>query len=448
MAEKRRLWHSAPLRQALLLVIVVAVVNLATLGGAWLKMRADLSAELAQQLAQEMAGMDISATAPAMATLVEARARASDPRETVFAFLGTDGRQAGNARADVSGSNVVLSARDPARPLGEAGYIHEIRRLSGGVLIVAKSLSPVQRLRDTFLSLLVFSLVPTVLISLGIGTLIARREARRVKRIEAALAAMAAGDLSARVRAEGDDDLSRVGRGVDRMAKKQEAATEALRQVSSDIAHDLRTPLQRIAVTLDELRMRLPETGETADLAARASEEAERAVAVFRALLQIAQIEGGSPAARFAPVDLGEVARRVADLYEPAAEDRGDDLRLILPELPTMVRGDADLLGQALANLIENALRHTDPGARIAITVAPGLLRVADNGPGIPEPEREKVRRRLYRLEHSRTTPGNGLGLALVDAIAALHGAELKLGDNAPGLVVELRFGEGAAVSR
>jgi signal transduction histidine kinase len=191
-------------------------------------------------------------------------------------------------------------------------------------------------------------------------------------------------------------------------------------------------------VILADLEERLPE-GEEQRLAARARDESDHAVAVFRALLEIARIEGGKARERFAPVDLGEVTGRIVELYQPSGEDEGVTIRLTV-DGPAQVEGDADLIGQALANLIENALRHAGEGGEIVVSVAGREMSVADRGPGIPEAERDKVLRRLYRLERSRTTPGNGLGLALVAAIAEAHGATLTLADNAPGLVVTLRF--------
>ncbi|WP_161594653.1 sensor histidine kinase [Marimonas lutisalis] len=441
-----RLWRSTPVRQALLLVLVVALLTLTSLGAAYLKMRSDTARAIHNDLRQELAAFDVSATPGALATLVAARARVTDPAETVYAFLGNDGRYAGNARAVLTGGQVRLSALDASRPLGDAGYLHEIERLSGGVLIVAESLAPIARLTDTFLSLLAFSLGPTILVSLGLGVLIARRSARRVARIEATLDDIAGGNLAARYDTcdRSGDDISRIGQGINRMAGKQQTATEALRQVTTDIAHDLRTPLQRLSVLLDDLRSHLPADGPASDLANSARGETERATDVFRALLHIAQIEGGEPASRFGPVDLVATARQIAELYAPTADERGDQLVLDLPDLPVMITGDAGLLGQALANLVENALRHAPAGGTLTISVTsdgPAAdLTVGDTGPGIPEAERANVLRRLYRLERSRTTSGNGLGLALVSAIASLHEAELSLADNHPGLRVTLRF--------
>ncbi|PTW51269.1 HAMP domain-containing sensor histidine kinase [Rhodovulum kholense] len=441
-ASLRHLMRSTPVRQALALVAVVALANLLSLGGAYLTLRADLARSIRADLDAELASFDLSATPAALSAIVRARARAADPAKTVTVFLAADGRQVGNARATLDGGDIHLSPGD--QPLGAAGYLHEVRPLSGGLLIVAESLAPIAELRRTFLSLLAFSLGPTVLISLGVGVLIARRTARRVDGIEETLDRLSAGDLSARLPPDPlpADDLSRIGAGVNRLAARQEAATEALRQVTADIAHDLRTPLQRISVLIQDLRARLPDEGDPAELADRASAEVDRAVSVFRAMLEIAQIEGGQASARFQPFDLGLTVRQVVELYQPSVEDAGHRLSLSCPETGPTVRGEPSLIAQALANLVENALRHTSEGSRIDIAVTadpPGLI-VADDGPGVPEGERDKVLRRLYRLERSRTTPGHGLGLSLVAAIASLHGARLTLEDNAPGLRVRLAF--------
>lgn len=445
----RDLVRSTPVRLALGLVLLFSTVSLITLGLAYWQIRTRTEAGIEANLDQHVAGFRVAATPDALATLVIAEASAADPETRIFTFIRADGRSFGNARAEFQGDEVFLRGIEGGRRLSPVGYVSRVLPMAGGLLVVAESRAPIADLRETMVGLLLLSLLPTVLLSLGAGTLIALASARRVRRIEAALGRLTQGDLTARVGpAAGtrDDDLARIGAGLDRMAEAQEASVAALRQVSADIAHDLKTPVQRIGVLLNDLRDRLPEGGPEAAIAERAQAEAERAVAVFRSLLQIAQIEGGSPKSRFAPVDLAALARRFAEFYEPAAEDSG---HLLAPvTLPAgedfTVTGDKDLLGQVIANLIENALRHTPAGTSVAITLSREgdavVLAVADSGPGIPADERERVLRRLYRLERSRTTPGNGLGLALVAAIADLHGAALNLGDNAPGLRVSLRF--------
>ncbi|MBF9033081.1 HAMP domain-containing protein [Rhodobacterales bacterium HKCCE2091] len=434
---------STPLRQALILLVLFSVIEVATLGVAFVKMRADLGREIAVGLEREMAGFDLSATPRAMSAIVAARARASDPARSVIVFLSDDGSQTGNAVAEFDAETLRLVPGDPSRPLSEAGYLRRIERLSGGVLVLGASLEPVRDLRETFFSLVLLSLVPTILLSLAIAGMVARRTARRVDAVERVLSRLSAGDLSARLPDPGPapDDLGRIAAGVNRMAARQEAATGALRQVTSDIAHDLRTPLQRISVLLQDLGHHLAPGSPEADLADRAQAEAGNAVSVFQAMLAIAQIEGKGRSIAMEPLDLREIGRRVFELYQPAVEDAGDTLDYAEPDAAVTVRGNGDLLSQALANLVENAMRHTPSGSSIRVAVEPGpRLRVTDNGPGIPEAERGKVLERLYRLERSRTTPGHGLGLSLVAAIADLHGARLVLDDAGPGLSVTLHF--------
>ncbi|MFN4202629.1 MAG: ATP-binding protein [Tabrizicola sp.] len=439
------------MRLAIGLVALFSLVSIATLGAAFVQIRGNLADQIAASLDQHVAGFRVTDDAASLAALVAAEAAAANPENRIFVFITPGGTSVGNARAEVRGADVRLSRMDGGRKLASDGYETRVVPMAGGILVVGESLEPLKDLEETFLDLVAFSVIPTIVLSLAAGLWLAASSARRVRGIETALARMADGDLSARIdERDHGDDLGRIAAGIDRMADAQETATASLRQVSVDIAHDLKTPVQRMAVLLSELRDRLPEDGAEADLAARAAEEADRATAVFQSLLQIAQIEGGSPKARFAPVDLGAVLRTFVEIYEPAAEDSGHALQLApLPEGPILVTGDRTLLGQSVANLIENGLRHTPAGARIEIGLAREaghvVLTVADDGPGVPEAERDKVLRRLYRLERSRTTPGHGLGLSLVAAIAQLHDAELSLDDNAPGLRVRLSFPETTA---
>ena len=440
------LWQASPVRMALGLAAGITLVSLLTFSLAYLSLRRDMEANIAANIDQHLAGFRVAATPETLAALVTAEAAGANPADRVFVFLTAGGLSIGNALAEVQGAEVQLFPRDGGRPLGRYGYVSRIVPVAGGLLVVAESRESLSDLETTFLRLGLLNLVPTFLISVGGAVLVSLRSARRVRRIEATLTRLAAGDLTARVAETGrQDDLARIGAGLDRMAAAQEAATAALRQVSADIAHDLKTPVQRISVLLADLRDRLPEDATEAAIADRAVAEAERAAGVFQALLQIAQIEGGAPRQRFGPVDLAAVARIFAEIYEPAAEDSGHVLALTGGEGPVPVWGDKGLLGQVIANLIENALRHTPPGSRIALALTPlpgggAELAVSDTGPGIPADERDKVLRRLYRLERSRTTPGNGLGLSLVAAIADLHGARLVMEDAAPGLRVLLRF--------
>ncbi|WP_089172818.1 ATP-binding protein [Bosea sp. AS-1] len=221
---------------------------------------------------------------------------------------------------------------------------------------------------------------------------------------------------------------------------------ENVRQVSNDIAHDLRTPLARLRQGLEVARGRARTGAEYQAAVDRALDEADGLLQTFSALLRIAHIESGARRSAFRTVDLSEVMQTVAEAYGPAAEDGN---RVIRAEIADTVRvhGDRELLTQLFSNLVENALQHTPQGALITMHLtrqfSEAVAEVADNGPGIPEQERSKAFRRFYRLERSRITPGNGLGLSMVAAIADVHHATVQVLDNAPGLRVAVRFASG-----
>jgi signal transduction histidine kinase len=240
-----------------------------------------------------------------------------------------------------------------------------------------------------------------------------------------------------------DDEFDRLADRFHRMLIRMHVLMDGMRQVSSDIAHDLRTPLMRMRQRLEVASD--PHAGEAGvrDGVQRALVEVDELLATFRALLRIASVESRQRRAGFEELDLSALFDALVETYRPVAEDLGRQLSAdIAPG--RRLYGDQALLTQMLANLIENALHHTPAGSPIHLDLqgkAGRLLgRVSDRGPGIPAEARERVLRRFVRLDSSRSTPGSGLGLALVSAVADLHGIELSLRDAGPGLVVELSF--------
>ncbi len=271
----------------------------------------------------------------------------------------------------------------------------------------------------------------------------ARSMMRRIETINATSRDIMSGDLSRRIPTRGSgDELDRLAGSLNAMLDRIQSLMEGVRQVSDNIAHDLRTPLARLRNRLETAA--LPETDPPASRAALESAlaEADALLGTFNALLRIARIEARERRAAFADVDLGELIGDVGELYEPLAEQKRQTL--LTDSSAAVIVGDRDLLFQALANLLDNAIKYTPAGGNIRVglsTAGAGVeLTVADDGPGIPEAFRERVLRRFFRLDPSRPSGGSGLGLSLVAAVADLHGATLRLDDMRPGLKVTLRF--------
>ena len=285
------------------------------------------------------------------------------------------------------------------------------------------------------------------LIALGIGvaggTVMSRNLLRRVEQVNRTSERVMAGNLSDRVPLRGtSDEFDQLAANLNRMLDQIERLMTAMREVTDDVAHDLRTPLSRLRARLERALADTSAGPGQSEAIRAAIGEADRLLATFNALLSIAQLESGAGCDRTEMVDLGEVARSAAELYEPVVEEEGFGLKLAA-EPGIKIHGNRHLLSQALANLLDNALKYAGSGAidiRVFRRGEQAIVEVADHGPGIPESDREAVLDRFVRLEPSRTTPGNGLGLSLVRAIARRHGATVGLEDNHPGLRVKLEF--------
>ena len=317
-------------------------------------------------------------------------------------------------------------------------------RLSAGeFLLVGENRYRLVKTREAIISDVGWGTAITVLLALGGGIVLAIGYLRRIEEVNRAIRSIMDGDLSQRVRERGGrDEMEHLAANLNAMLERIQALMESLKRVSDDIAHDLRTPLSRLRQRLESARSATGSGGH-APVIEQSIAEVDAILDTFTALLRIAQIESGSRRSAFARVNLSQVLSTVVETYAAVAEDRGHRMQAaIAPN--TIVQGDRDLILQMVANLVENAIQHIAPGGDIALQLseeagAP-ILRVRDSGPGIAETERAKVFRRFYRLEQNRTTPGNGLGLALVKAVVELHAASIELGDNRPGLCVTIRF--------
>jgi len=317
------------------------------------------------------------------------------------------------------------------------------RLADGTLLIVGTDTFDVQKVRDRLAAFTIGSSAALTLLALIGGYFIGLMFLRRLERVNGAVARIMSGDMSERLPAIGmSPELDHLSTNLNAMLDRIAALMDGLRQVSTDIAHDLRTPLTRLQQRLEAMR-----GSDTVDAYEVGIELALGQIneihVIFRALLRIGMIEGGERHQPLTPIDLSELVSRVAEAYRPVAEDTGKSLQPAIAEGITVI-GDAELLAQLLTNLIDNAIVHTPEGTTITVALdmesGCAVVTVADDGPGVPSDQHSKIVRRFYRLDQSRHTPGAGLGLALVASIAGLHGVKLLIEDNKPGLRVTLRF--------
>lgn len=323
----------------------------------------------------------------------------------------------------------------------EAGV--ELRPLGRDYLVAGRLLNDWERTQRAIERALFWAIGAAVLLGIAGGVILSRYVARRVDRIAAVVEGAAAGDMSRRVglRPAGGDAFDRLGARVDGMLERIERLVGELRVVTDSVGHDLRSPLMR-------LRSRAEQAAAAGDPALRDAalagilSEADTMLRMLSTLLEISRAEAGG-AATFQRVDLAAMLDELGELYAPVAEDAGATLEVMLPARPIdPFPVHRELLSQALANLIDNALKYA-PGTRIVLSLAAAsgggmAITVADGGPGIAEAERSEALARFGRLDSARGSPGAGLGLALVESVARLHGGRLVLGDNRPGLVATI----------
>ena len=311
-------------------------------------------------------------------------------------------------------------------------------------LLVGRDIYELEETQQRIIHALIIGFVLTLLLGSVGGMVLSRRVMRRLEAINTISREIIEGDLSRRIPLQhSGDEFDALAANLNAMLDRIEELMDDVRRVSDSIAHDLRTPLARLRNRLELLRAEAEKNGCDPDLAEQAMSDADGLLETFNALLRIARIETRQRQEAFAEVDMATLLHDVVELYEPLAEEKEQSLTLQMDDA-VHLRGDRDLLFQALANLLDNAIKYTPAQGTIQISLQQrdghGRLIVADNGPGIPAAERQQVLQRFYRLEKSRTSPGSGLGLSLVAAVAKIHGITLKLEDNHPGLRVVCEF--------
>lgn len=318
------------------------------------------------------------------------------------------------------------------------------------IVLVGRDLGEPERFRNVVRRSLVVAFGMMGLGALVIWLFVGRRALKRIDRVSEASRRIMGGDLSGRLPVSGaGDEFDRLSQNLNTMLDRIAALNEGLRQVSDNIAHDLKTPLTRMRNRAEAALSGKPKTAEYRAALERTIAESEQLIRTFNAILMISRLEAGYSAEAATTVDLKAIVEDVVELYEPAAEEAGITLESDVRE-PASVEGNRELIGQALSNVVDNAIKYSArsveaPRVTVTLEIAGGEahLTTADNGPGVPEEDRQRVTERFVRLEDSRTQPGSGLGLSLVNAVMKYHGGRLELANGQPGLAVAMIFPSG-----
>lgn len=449
-----RLFRSASVRLATLYALVFGVSTLALVGFLWWETAGLLNRQVEVAIAadgQSLGNRWEEGGLAALTATIEERLIANveddalymlqDPRgDTIEGNLEEwpDGVAPSGASTEIriNRAGMVVPARVRAYLLLPGGYR----------LLVGRDVRTRVLVRALLTDALYWALVLVAVLGVAGAVLMRSLFRRMLANVSATAAAISAGDLTRRVRLTGrGDEFDRVAETINDMLDRTARLMDGVRQVSNAIAHDLRTPIARARARLEDAALHA--RGEAALRAAieRATADLDGVASVFQALLRIAEIEAGARRSAFTEVDLAPSLAELAELYGAVAEEKGVNLILRpqdskTPALPAYA--DRDLIQQAVANLLDNAVKFSPPGSEVVLEAEAGTdtvrLAVCDRGPGIPEADRARATERFFRGETARHTPGTGLGLALVHAVAQLHGGELRLLDNGPGLRAEL----------
>ena len=327
------------------------------------------------------------------------------------------------------------------------------RRLTeGGTLVLGRNLREVHILQETLLRTLAIALLPTALLILLIGAIIARRASHRFERVHRAIVRIMNGELDSRLPVSNrDGDIDRVAHAVNLMLDEIARLLEQLKSAGDTIAHDLRTPLAVARAKIERALNNETRIEQLREAMEAALAQIEKASVTISAILRISAVENGARETRFRDFDLAAICEQVFDFYEPLAESKGVTMIADAAQ-PVPVRGDQDLMREALSNLIDNAIKFTPAGGSVRIgarmTEGRPFVLVSDTGVGVPPQERAKIFDRFYRGERSGQTPGHGLGLSIAETIANLHGFKLTVEDNKPGARFELRATSSAPAVR
>src|SRR6202158_2573391 len=440
--------RSTTLRWTFLVARIFAAFIVALLGFVYLKTESDLTMRSDRVIASQI-GVFADLSAERRLDAINEHLKQDPGRVQLAGLFASNGRRiAGNLESlppDLKTDNAVQSA--VVDRIDESNREKQAVRLigrslpNGDVLVIGRNVDEVGEIAGVVGQALALGLVPAVLLCLAVGVALRARARKRIAEVNERVQRIVAGDLHERLPYQKTDDpFSKLAVIVNSMLDEMETLIHALAGVGSHIAHDLRTPLTRARLTLERGRTNAETLEQLQTVADKAIAGIDQSLTIITALLRLAEIENSRRSAGFGSVALHEMVREVGDMYEPIAENKNIALRVGATERLT-VRGDRDLLIEAVANLVDNAIKFTPEGGKVDIELlrrnGETIVRVTDTGPGISEQERDAVLRRFYRSDKMRNTPGVGLGLSLVAAIVKLHGFRMAI-RSGPGCRVEI----------
>jgi hypothetical protein len=451
-----KLFRTTAFKLTLVYLVVFALFAAFLLGYFAWKSRSLVNEQITEMVDEEIAGLAEQYRQGGIRRLVAAiDARARSPGSSLYLLTTHAGEGlAGNVGSLASGvldntdwTETVYRRIEDQENVDRRALVRVFELPAGFRLLVGRDLEERQRLFDVVINAGRWSVAIVVVLGLAGGFFVTRRVLKRVDAMTETTQTIMRGDLAERLPIAGTgDELDRLAGNLNQMLERIEALMHGLKEVSDNIAHDLKTPLTRLRNRCEEALRTAGSEAEYRAALERTIDESDALIRTFNALLMIARAESGQARDDMAEFDAAEIARGVGELYEPLADEKGLVLKVDAPAAAP-VRGNRELVSQALANLVDNAIKYAAParatvngGADPAVVVkAMGdgdriLLTVSDAGPGIPEADRGRAVERFVRLEQSRSLPGSGLGLSLASAVARLHGGELTLEDNRPGL--------------
>jgi signal transduction histidine kinase len=452
----KRLLETSTFRLALVYLALFGVSALALLGLLYVATAGVLERQTSDTIQAEITGLAEQYRAQGLLRLrqvIERRSEAHPQRASIYLLTDPAGRwMAGNIvgwPAVEPGPDGWLNFNVEVRGEGDELELRRARAasftLTGGFrLLVGREVEERLQIQSLIKQGIGWGLALTLLLGLAGGFVMSRGMLARVDAINRLTRQIMAGELGQRIALSGSrDEFDQLAANLNAMLDQIERLLQGMREVTDNVAHDLRTPLNRLRTRLEVALIGNLELAECRAVLEATLADAETMIGTFNALLEIARAEAGSDRTAFEAVDLDALTRDLAELYAPLAEDRSIAFARACPP-GAAVQANRHLLAQALANLLDNAIKYTPSGGAVRLAVEDGprgpALVVADTGPGIPPDERERVLERFVRLDATRSTSGNGLGLSLVQAVARLHGARLVLADSHPGLAVRLEF--------